>query len=435
MNEVLADSVTYNALLGDSNACAYMKRSTTWSTDICTSQYAMNLLGQYDTACDALLSDSTWASAIANSTYWESVLITKVPTMTSDTTPSGECLIDGTPTGNAVPYKAFDGDSSTFCHPVNLTSDAGYIGYKFPYKVIVEKIAITPRYIGGQSGFVKGFVFAGSNDGVTYTDLYSGTHANDGNKEIYTVPNTTAYQYFIVRRNGASYTGDGSMQIVELQFYGRTTSSEKIHGGNPTYDSFYRIVDGNHVPVTDPSLLDAGTYTIYSNGLAKATDLTSDYGKTVRICPNTKEIVVRPDNALYWWGYKSSNIQESSSTNGWTLYGASFVAPTWNNYDIYMTDPSNATCGVGTNNKISAQILHCVYTLQSGPAGIFMFADSNKRILSSSGSENHYVTLDSTNLSHKAYDITSLYPSIQVFIGVCGLQGNGRGTMNALWYE
>ncbi|MBR2555111.1 MAG: hypothetical protein IKE94_09650 [Aeriscardovia sp.] len=167
LNEVLADSVTYNALLGDSNACAYMKRSTTWTTDICADQYAMNLLGQYDTACDALLSDSTWTTALNNSSYW----------------------------------------------------------------------------------------------------------------------------------------------------YGHTDSGVLIHGGNPTYDSFYRIVDGNHVPVTDPSLLDAGTYTIYSNGLAKDPDnLSNDYGKTVRICPNTKEIVVRPDNAIYWWGYKGSDYSFSYVT-------------------------------------------------------------------------------------------------------------------------
>lgn len=161
LTQVLGDSETYNALLGDSNACAYMKRSTTWSTDICASQYAMNLLGQYDTACDALLSDATWTTALNNSSYW----------------------------------------------------------------------------------------------------------------------------------------------------YGHTDSGVLIHGGNPTYDSFYRIVDGNNVPVTDPSLLDAGTYTIYSNGLAKAPDLTSDYGKTVRICPNTKEIVVRPDYTLYWWGYEGQPLE------------------------------------------------------------------------------------------------------------------------------
>ena len=203
LTQVLADSVTYNALLGDSNACAYMKRSTTWSTDICADQYAMNMLGQYDTACDALLSDATWTTALNNSSYWD----------------------------------------------------------------------------------------------------------------------------------------------------GHTDSGVLIHGGNPTYDSFYRIVDGNHVPVTDPSLLDAGTYTIYSNGLAKATDLTSDYGKTIRICPNTKEILVRPDISLYWYGNLCEAVSGGIDASQWTAYGTQYAAVE-NTGSLLMQCPDNQSCGYYYKNNI-----------------------------------------------------------------------------------
>ena len=315
LNEVLADSVTYNALLGDSNACAYMKRSTTWSTDICTSQYAMNLLGQYDTACDALLSDATWASAITNSTYFESVLNVKVPVMTSDTTPSGEASASSTYSG-APAYRAFDGTSNDWATAQNQTTNQ-WIKYAFTEPVCIKAVTLTTH-----NGRMNHFKIQGSSDNFVsdINDLYEGTAPSTTSDMAFTISNNDSYRYyrcFIIDVHSDAYAG-----LNELQFYGRTTSSEKIHGGNPTYDSFYRIVDGNHVPVTDPSLLDAGTYTIYSNGLAKnPDDLSADYGKTVRICPNTKEIVVRPDNAIYWYGsecgsggFTNENINASSQS-------------------------------------------------------------------------------------------------------------------------
>ena len=328
LTQVLGDSETYNALLGDSNACAYMKRSTTWSTDICASQYAMNLLGQYDTACDALLSDSTWASAIANSTYAESVLNVKVPTMTSDTTPEGEVLFN-TCEPHYHGYQAFKGISTGTSASELYTSDstfAGYvsgtewIGYKFTSPVKVSRVDYINSYYASN---VK-FYFEGKNDSDANWTRLSGELTAQNTVQWYSFPITndsyfTQYRCLFISGQGAN-GGVNMPNVLEVQFYGRTTSSEKIHGGNPTYDSFYRIVDGNHVPVTDPSLLDAGTYTIYSNGLAKdPSNLSNDYGKTVRICPNTKEIVVRPDIAPYWFGYKNCNFIGTPyiPANGW----------------------------------------------------------------------------------------------------------------------
>lgn len=297
LSQVLGDSETYNALLGDSNACAYMKRSTTWSTDICADQYAMNLLGQYDTACDALLSDSTWASAIANSTYWQSVLQPLVPVMTSNTTPSGTASAS---TGNETAYTAFDRNTSSYWGSTSPTNQR--VQYASTTQETFWVVTLKPLYASQTR--VKNFKIQGSSDGFVSDihDLYTGIAPNDSTEAVIkcVLNDVATYQYM-----GALVVDDygSNVAIKELQFYGRKSSGVLIHGGNPTYDSFYRIVDGNNVPVTDPSLLDAGTYTIYSNGLAKDPDnLSNDYGKTVRICPNTKEILVRPDSAIYWYG-------------------------------------------------------------------------------------------------------------------------------------
>ena len=268
LNEVLADSETYNALLGDSNACAYMKRSTTWSTDICASQYAMNLLGQYDTACDALLSDATWTTALNNSSYW----------------------------------------------------------------------------------------------------------------------------------------------------YGHTDTGEKIHGANG--ESAYILDGGSPVTITDPSTLDAGTYTVYSTVAKNPSDLTADYSKTIRICPNTKEIVVRPDNSLYWWGYENSNLEDVTSANGWSQGSVTLDSPTHNQTTISIVASGGAhISGIGTKKMLSSiSAIKCIAkatTLVSNTAGRFNSQSSKTNFVYSSGgtamnsTSDTLYTIDATSLGNKYYIITT----------------------------
>jgi hypothetical protein len=427
LSQILADSETYNALLGDSNACAYMKRSTTWSTDICASQYAMNLLGQYDTACDALLSDATWTSAIANSTYWESVLNVTVPVMTSNTTPSG------TASASSEYYGAYHAFSSASSNGWLATTQAdSYVQYEFDTPIILSKV--TYKQImggGGSSDYYTSETFdvKGSTDGTTFNPISTGITLNDTSVEHESVfENDTPYK--IIRVAITSFTPNANTKGggLKLQFYGRTSSSEKIHGGNPTYDSFYRIVDGNNVPVTDPSLLDAGTYTIYSNGLAKnPSDLSADYGKTIRICPNTKEIVVRPDNALYWWGYENPNLEDCTSANGWSLGGWTFVAPTHNNTSISMNSGSSKIYGVGSKGTVSGTTSYAVVNgITPRPNGYYFYlnTESSKAVsfTSQSGLNTSGVNTLSLALGSNKY--------------ICAeADGGSNADLYAMWYE
>ena len=422
LSEVLADSETYNALLGDSNACAYMKRSTTWSTDICADQYAMNLLGQYDTACDALLSDSTWLNAICNSTYFQLVLDVEVPLMTSNTTPEGECICSGQ-TNNQWAYQSFDRSQRVddgWYHRANPC----WLGYIFPQPVRVNYFFIqednaTPVI------FTKYDVQA-SNDGTDWVTLGS-----------YDEGSAVAAQYFyhsFVNEDYYTYYrfyiySPASCQTAN--FYGRHAVGEKIHGGNPTYDSFYRIVDGSHVPVTDPSLLDAGTYTIYSNGLAKAPDnLSNDYGKTVRICPNTKEIVVRPDNSLYWYGVMLNSCEDMSVSNGWSgTQASSLVSPVHNNTDITITCSSTQLGGIGSKYAVNTTTVKAVMqgvTASSGDYG-------------SAGYQTSKTTWDYATYSTK---LTSNAITLVTYTGTSGSRfvtakcnNNRKNIIYALWHE
>lgn len=396
--------------------------------DLTTSQYAMNLLGQYDTACDALLSDSTWASAIAQSAFFESVVTPLVPKMTSNTAPSGEVF--GSNIASATPkYYAFDRDTSTA-----VNNDSGIqieLGYKFDSATKVYFASVTNR-TNATPYAIKDFTIKGSADGTTYTDLGSGTATNTSGATTRVVLSDNTNCLYFKMANTTAY--DSSyVRVAEVQFYGRTPSSEKIHGGNPTYDSFYRIVDGNNVPVTDPSLLDAGTYTIYSNGLAKDPDnLSNDYGKTVRICPNTKEIVVRPDNALYWYGVMGNSCEELSSANGWSRSGSSFVSPTFDNTKVTIAGASSTYCGIATKYSVrSAKAYAIVTTTTSASENRFMGANISKVLVADTSFP--YRTM-LTSIETNAKENLTMNASADLYAGVISL-GNYSVAVSAFVLE
>lgn len=422
LNEVLADSETYNALLGDSNACAYMKRSTTWSTDICASQYAMNLLGQYDTACDALLSDSTWASAIANSTYADSVISTLVPKMTSNTTPSGTAFANSIYNSTYDAYTAFDNNASTFwCSSQAGTVSDIYVGYIFPSGTKVCKASVTFSN-SVQSASYKIQI---SNDTTTGTD---GTWTDASSSETSTTSadiiltdtsSNIGFRLFIGAQSIASGYPGG--RVATLQFYGRTTSSEKVHGANG--ESAYILDGGSPVTITDPSTLDAGTYTFYSTVAKNPSDLTADYSKTIRICPNTKEIVVRPDNSLYWWGY-NGDMEDCTSANGWTYSGLTLSAPTHNTNSVKCQGIGSTVSAFASAQTYPQKTVH--YILTANSTGRYFFS-TNKDASSGFNTFNGTYTLP-THISKTS--------NANTYIGVEGYyDGEGLVELYALWYE
>ena len=68
LSEVLADSTCLLALISSENACDYLVRSTTFATAIVADSGAMTLIGLNNYCANSLLADSTWLSAICNST-------------------------------------------------------------------------------------------------------------------------------------------------------------------------------------------------------------------------------------------------------------------------------------------------------------------------------------------------------------------------------
>lgn len=226
LNEVLADSTTLLALISSDNASDYLVRSTTWASGITADSTAMTDIGANNYCSNTLLADSTWRTAICNSTYFESVLNVKVPTMTSATTPSGEVSASSTLDGRFPAYQAFDGNTSTVWH-----SAAGvpqWIAYDFAQSVIINfvKLRTHSDIVGPKVSKIQY-----SNDGTNWSDYGDDPSFVDcpSNATWYSKTygtNITA-RYFRLYVSESNYNSGGSYYVTfaDLQFYGRSETS------------------------------------------------------------------------------------------------------------------------------------------------------------------------------------------------------------------
>ncbi len=228
LSEVLADSTTLLALMSDDNAVDYLVRSTTWASDITADSTAMTDIGANDYCADTLLADNTWLNAICNSTYFESVLNTKVPVMTSNTTPSG-VVSANIESGTYYAYKAFDNNDTTFWMPSSSTlSDYhDWIQYDFTNNVGINKVrirSVNPSYAVNLKAKIQG-----SNDNFA-TDSHDiklfniQITVNQTYDETITFENDNTYRYWRIAIDTMYVTNVYQFKISELQFYGRTSS-------------------------------------------------------------------------------------------------------------------------------------------------------------------------------------------------------------------
>ena len=225
LSQVLADSTCLSALINDNNAVDYLVRSTTWASDVCSDSSAMSYIGLNNYASNTLLADSTWCSAIFSSTYRESVLNVKTPTMESANTPSGVVSANSYNASN-VPYKAFDKNNNTYWELQNTSSNnESWVDYEFPsnakfygFSVLFKSNTTRNRNFG--------FKIQGSADGNTYKDTFLQINANVGTRTLYEdlfTSNIDSYNHCrLYLENKPLYSGSVYYgEVCELQFYGR----------------------------------------------------------------------------------------------------------------------------------------------------------------------------------------------------------------------
>ena len=209
INQVLADTSTLLALISSNNAADYMARSTNWASSVCANQTAMGYIGNNDYCANKLLANSTWSNAICNSTYFESVLNVKVPTMTGNTTPSGVASCSD---NNNSAYAIFNNNDNDGLETGLMGTNANIYGqYQFTQNCKVRKC----KYV------VKNFtpskiVISASNDGTNFTQIHEQT-VSAASGEFSFISNT-AYKTW---RATVYFGSGGYMRLYTLQFYGR----------------------------------------------------------------------------------------------------------------------------------------------------------------------------------------------------------------------
>ena len=230
LSQVLADTTTLLALINNNNASDYLVRSTTWASGITADSTAMTDIGANNYCAETLLADSTWRTAICNSAYFESVLNTKVPLMTSNTTPSGECFSNSVESNIYVAYKCFDGNLSLNDRWSSGKNVLAYIGYKFTGQIRLFKTQYLVRGSGSVDvGMDYTAVIEVSNDNTNWKTISSlsklaSALAQWQNENIY---DADSWQYIRLRFTSYPYN-NGSTPVLyycgmnELQFYGRT---------------------------------------------------------------------------------------------------------------------------------------------------------------------------------------------------------------------
>ena len=219
VSQVLADSTTLNTLIASANAVKYMVRSTGFASDICASSTAMTTIGLDNDCSDALLNDDTWCMNIVGSSYAESILNVKVPTMTSNTSPSGVCSASSEYNSQYTAYKAFDNNSSTLWASTVAGADNGYLRYAFAEAKKIRAVKVKTVYSGSLR--MKTLSIKASNDNWGSSDTL---------KELTTLQNQNVEDYVFLVNPVASYIAYGlenlstyqsDIEIKEVQFYGR----------------------------------------------------------------------------------------------------------------------------------------------------------------------------------------------------------------------
>ena len=203
---------TYYRIVRTSGSSRFMINNLQfYSASITADSTAMSYIGANNYCANTLLADATWCEAICNSEYFESVLNVKVPTMTSNTTPSGECSAS-TYQSSYPAWKAFD-DNETTAWGASTTTFPQYVSYTFTKDVHIFKASVITTRVATLK--------IQALDNGTWVDLTETQSMADAVKKNIVISNNdnsyAGYKALFVTGNSA---GNGAY-AREVQFYGR----------------------------------------------------------------------------------------------------------------------------------------------------------------------------------------------------------------------
>jgi len=236
ISNVCSDSTTLATLIASTNACDYLVTAKGFiQNGICENQAFMTALGINDYASNLLLSDPDWCEAISSSAYADYVLNVKVPTMTSDTQPSG-LAFSYQPASGYYAFQAFDGND-TGCPFASSGGATVYVGYKYTKDVKAYFVKFKARRMTSWK------VYSGDNQ-ASYTEIASGAGHSDTGATYYdhsaVISDHSAHNTYKLE----GLANNGYAAFARVQFYGRDNAGvqEWLTAGGIT-DKHYASLD------------------------------------------------------------------------------------------------------------------------------------------------------------------------------------------------
>jgi hypothetical protein len=169
--------------------------------------------------------------------YFDYQGVDQVPTMTSNTAPSGVCSASSNYSATPA-YYAFD-HGNTNGWITNGTS-TGWIQYQFASAVTITSYEVTPWSTDNfPSRSPTAWTLEGSNDGSTWTTLDTRTYSSSAwllnTPALFGIASPGSYAYY--RLNVTANGGDGYMGVQELSLQNST--------GSTVIGLFFRDSSGN----------------------------------------------------------------------------------------------------------------------------------------------------------------------------------------------
>lgn len=291
---------------------------------------------RYQLVVTAILTGSAYPTIGAELQFYAYAPKGNVPIMTSNSAPYGEASADNN-YSSYYAYCAFDNDYSNAWISQN-TSFPHYVGYKFVNPINVRKVLICPE-LGDSTPRVKSFKIQGSNDGSTWTDLFSGTYPNATVMAEFTIDNNDDYYlYHRIYVIDKYESGNNHCGIKLLQFYGRELS-ESVPKMTSNTAPYGEVTYSSQQSPSTPA------YSIMGRNIGEYSDgWYTNYTETGYVCYRFLTPIKAFMFSLSWASYNYPTKYEllaSNDGNDWDTIGT-YTNSTPNSYAIHVVNSNDS---------------------------------------------------------------------------------------------
>lgn len=171
VGELVSNKDVFSWILSSNKNDDYIiDNSDIFMNDIVNNNTAMEIMGKNEYISKKAIKNNKWRTSILSSTHLDKFNLgaKTVPTMTNNTSPEGEAFVSKEEK-LVEAFRCFDGNNNTaggIARPYTLN---GYIGYKFPEKVVPYYVSILnyPDY----NNYLSNIKVQASNDNNIWEDL------------------------------------------------------------------------------------------------------------------------------------------------------------------------------------------------------------------------------------------------------------------------